>query len=117
MDEKNRIELIFRDEEIDRLANKVASKINITNKESLYYGEIARFKNCSIHFDMDKQHRDRFLIKNNDGDIIGRFSEIIRCKACVHHRCSERNLWCVIFNKIMPEDGYCCFGEDSDGMY
>ena len=50
----SRTELIFTDEEIDRLANKVASKISVKNNECLYYGEIARFKSCSIHFDTDK---------------------------------------------------------------
>lgn len=114
----SKTELIFTDEEIDRFAEKIASKINITNNnECLYYGEIARFKNCSVHFDMDKQHRDRFLTKNSDGDIVGRFTEVTRCKDCVRHRCSEGNLWCDIFDKIMSEDGYCCFGEvNIDGM-
>lgn len=112
----SKTELIFTDEEIDRFADKIASKINETNNECLYYGEIARFKSCSIHFDMDKQHRDRFLIKNNDGDIVGRFTEVTRCKDCVHHRCSERNLWCDIFDKIMSEDDYCSLGGRIDGM-
>lgn len=107
----SKTELIFTDEEIERFADKIASKINITNKESLYYGEIARFKSCTIHFDMDKQHRDRFLIKNNDGDIIGRFTEVTRCKECRYHYNSERNLWCGISDKVMSEDDYCSLGE------
>ena len=74
----SKTELIFTDEEINRLAERIASKINMTNDECLHYGEIARFKSCSIHFDMDKQHRDRFLIKNNDGDVVGRFTEITK---------------------------------------
>lgn len=39
------------------------------------------------------------------------FIKVTRCKDCKHHRCSERNLWCNVFDIIMPEDGYCCCGE------
>ena len=102
---------IITNEILDRLADKIANKINLPNKEILYYGEIAKFKSCSIHFSMDKEHKDEFLIKDNDNVTIGRFKEATYCKECVHHRCSERNLWCDIFDKIMPEEGYCCFGE------
>ena len=37
---------------------------------------------------------------------------VIRCKDCIYKRMSNQNLWCDIFDKIMPEDGYCCFGEE-----
>lgn len=41
----------------------------------------------------------------------GNLVRVTKCKDCRFHHCSERNLWCDIFDKIMPEDGYCCFGE------
>lgn len=45
--------------------------------------------------------------------IISRYNwrAFVRCQYCMHRELSERNLWCKIFGKIMPEDGYCCFGE------
>lgn len=33
------------------------------------------------------------------------------CEHCRFKRMSGKNLWCDIFDKIMPEDGYCCFFE------
>ena len=33
------------------------------------------------------------------------------CEYCRFKRMSGKNLWCDIFDKIMPEDGYCCFFE------
>lgn len=33
------------------------------------------------------------------------------CEHCRYKRMSCRNLWCDIFDKIMPEDGYCCYFE------
>lgn len=33
------------------------------------------------------------------------------CEHCRFKQMSSRNLWCDIFDKIMPEDGYCCFFE------
>ena len=36
-----------------------------------------------------------------------------RCRDCVlKHYSSSDNLWCDIFDKIMPENGYCCFADD-----
>ena len=40
--------------------------------------------------------------------------EVVRCDQCRFHSYSISNLWCDIFDKIMPEDGYCCFGERKD---
>lgn len=110
----SRTELIFTDEEIDRLANKIADKIK-TEDGQLHYGELLRCKNCTIHF-VDKKRRDEFLIKDNNGKIIGEFKEVVKCEECVHRRRSERNLWCDIFDKIMPEDGFCCFGDEDYGV-
>lgn len=37
---------------------------------------------------------------------------LLRCKDCdLKYYSESNNLWCSIFNTIMPEDGYCCFGE------
>lgn len=36
-----------------------------------------------------------------------------RCENCVlKHYSSSNNLWCDIFDKIMPENGFCCFADD-----
>lgn len=39
--------------------------------------------------------------------------DVAMCKNCIfsYYRESGKNLWCNIFDKIMPEDGFCCFGE------
>lgn len=40
--------------------------------------------------------------------------DVVRCKNCAYsgYRASGKNLWCDIFDKIMPEEGYCCFGDN-----
>lgn len=38
--------------------------------------------------------------------------ESAKCKDCVMKHYSGQNLWCDIFDKIMPEDGFCCFADD-----
>jgi hypothetical protein len=36
-----------------------------------------------------------------------------RCRDCVlKHYSSSDNLWCDIFDKIMPENGFCCFADN-----
>lgn len=42
--------------------------------------------------------------------------KLTRCCDCRYKHRTKRNLWCDIFDKIMPENGYCCFGEESDGV-
>lgn len=37
---------------------------------------------------------------------------LTRCEDCVLKHYSGNNLWCDIFDKIMPENGFCCFGDD-----
>ena len=39
---------------------------------------------------------------------------VVRCENCAFsgYRASGKNLWCDIFDKIMPENGYCCFGDN-----
>ena len=39
-------------------------------------------------------------------------NSIVKCKDCkLKHYSESNNLWCDIFERIMSEDGYCCFGE------
>ena len=40
--------------------------------------------------------------------------DVVRCENCAFsgYRASGKNLWCDIFDKIMPENGYCCFGDN-----
>lgn len=38
---------------------------------------------------------------------------LTRCEGCIlKHYSSSNNLWCDIFDKIMPENGFCCFADD-----
>ena len=37
--------------------------------------------------------------------------EVVRCKDCRHCRRTEWNIWCSIFDKVVPEEGFCNFGE------
>ncbi len=39
---------------------------------------------------------------------------LVKCKNCAYsgYRASGKVLWCDIFDKIMPEEGYCCFGDN-----
>lgn len=39
------------------------------------------------------------------------FGQKCVCEHCRFKRMSSSNLWCDIFDNIMPEDGYCCFFE------
>ena len=70
------IELIFTNETIDKLAERIASKLLNTNNELLSYGLIAKYKKFSIYFDMDEESNDVFLIKDNEGNILGKFVEV-----------------------------------------
>lgn len=38
---------------------------------------------------------------------------LVRCKNCAYsgYRTSGKKLWCDLFDRIMPEEGYCCFGD------
>lgn len=69
-----RTELIFTDEEIDRVAERIAYKLKPTS-ELLSYGTITRFKNCTLYFDMDKKSNDMFVLRDENGNVIGRFVE------------------------------------------
>lgn len=67
----------------------------ITPDEIEDYGEVSIYPEDVVHI----------LISKYD------LNTWVKCKWCMHHKLSEQNLWCQIFDKIMPEDGYCCFGE------
>ena len=38
---------------------------------------------------------------------------VVRCKDCglKYYSDSGKNLWCDVFDCIMPKDGYCSFGD------
>lgn len=45
-------------------------------------------------------------------DVYEEKGDIVRCKDCdLKHYSDSDNLWCDIFDKIMPEYGYCSLGE------
>lgn len=39
---------------------------------------------------------------------------VVRCKNCAfsYYGESGKNLWCDIFDKIMTEESYCCYGDN-----
>lgn len=84
----SKTELIFTDEELERVADKVVDKLclygnMLCSRDLLKYGLVAKYKNCTIHFDMDSKSRDMFLIKDNNGNVIGRFIEVVHtCDLC-----------------------------------
>lgn len=52
-------------------------KTKVTKHDSiLSYGTVAEYKSCSVHFDVDSKSKDIFLIKDEDGNIIGKFVEV-----------------------------------------
>lgn len=56
---------------------KVHNQIKVTKHDSiLIYGTVAEYKSCSVHFDVDSKSKDMFLIKDEDGNIIGKFVEV-----------------------------------------
>lgn len=65
------------DEEINKIADKITEKIDLYNiRDMLRYGIVARYETCSVHFSFDTKGNDIFIIKDNDGNIIGKFIEI-----------------------------------------
>lgn len=54
-----------------------------------------------------------FFTEENILDLINRQKErLVRCKDCnLKHYSESGNLWCDIFDKIMPENGFCCFAD------
>lgn len=48
----------------------------VINNSLLEYGTVAEYRKCSVHFDIDSKGGDIFLIKDLDGNIIGKFVEV-----------------------------------------
>ena len=56
---------------------EMQDQTKITKHDSiLRYGTVVEYKSCSVHFDVDSKSKDMFLIKDEDGNIIGRFVEV-----------------------------------------
>lgn len=70
-----RTELIFTDEEINRIAERIAYKLSVSNTDGLTYGTIARYKKCTIYFECDEKANDVFVIRDENNDVIGKFIE------------------------------------------
>ena len=66
---------MLRDEEIDRLAERIASRLLAPSTECLSYGTVARYKKCTIYFDCDEKANDMFIIRDENNNIIGKFVE------------------------------------------
>ena len=60
-------------------------------------------------FDQIKWERDVAIAQLEELGI--GFGQKFGCEYCRYKRTSYRNMWCEIFDKIMPEDGYCCLFE------
>lgn len=70
-----RTELIFTDEEIDRVAERISYKLSTPSTEGLSYGTVARYKKCTVYFDCDEKTNDMFIIRDENNNIVGRFVE------------------------------------------
>lgn len=66
---------MLRNEEIDRLAERIASRLLVHSTECLSYGTVARYKKCTIYFDCDEKENDIFIIRDENNNIIGKFVE------------------------------------------
>ena len=65
---------------------------------------------CVSYFE-DGHFKDEYWFDCfEEKEVIG----VIKCKNCAYsgYRASGKNLWCDIFDEIMPEEGYCCFGDN-----
>ena len=71
----SRTELIFTDEEIDRVAERIAYRLSTPSTEGLSYGTIARYKKCTVYFDCDEKANDMFVIRDENNNIVGKFVE------------------------------------------
>lgn len=70
-------ELIFTDEEINRLAERIAYKIsNEAYPELMNYGIIAKYKKCTVYLEMDEHGNDMIIIRDKNDNIIGKFEEV-----------------------------------------
>ena len=81
-------------------------KVEIKVKEPTTYIEINELVSRLLHLKQSISNEILLTVLNTPT------TEIIRCKNCAYHHNSERNLWCDIFDKIMPEDGFCSLGEE-----
>ena len=56
---------------------EIQDQTKVTKHDSiLNYGTVAEYKSCSVHFDVNSKSKDMFLIKDEDGNIIGKFVEV-----------------------------------------
>ena len=91
------------------------SVVNESSKDEIEE-VIQRIKNAPVVdavskslYDQIKWERDIALSQLEElGISLGQKSG---CEHCRFKRMSGKNLWCDIFDKIMPEDGYCYFFE------
>jgi hypothetical protein len=116
--------LILRGNYMDVLISKNAlleefewllSVVNESSKDEIR-DVIQRIKNAPAVdavsrglFEQYKWERDVAISQLEDLGIS--FGQKFGCEHCRFKRMSGKNLWCDIFDKIMPEDGYCCFFE------
>ena len=56
---------------------EIQDQTKVTKHDSiLNYGTVAEYKSCTVHFDVNSKSKDMFLIKDEDGNIIGKFVEV-----------------------------------------
>lgn len=98
---------------IIRLADKVDRRNRELEKEIAWLKSCLNCKirkECPSHCGKVVHDCDHWEYGDSTVDAV----EVVRCEGCRFHSFSVSNLWCDIFDKIMPENGYCCFGERKD---
>ena len=69
--------LTFTDEEIDRFADAIAQRLSNKNDSNiLAYSLVRQYDNCVVYYTCDENSKDMFIIKDNEGNIIGKFVEV-----------------------------------------
>jgi hypothetical protein len=69
------IKLDFSNKEIDRLADKMAEKLNNKKMNILKYGIIREFDNSCLWFEPITDTKDGFVLRDIDDNIISIFTE------------------------------------------
>lgn len=87
--------------------------IEILEKNSQYATAKAVNEAFSALIALDQIRWERDTAINQLEELGIGFGQKFGCEYCMFKRASCRNTWCTIFDKIMPEDGYCCLFESA----
>ena len=98
-------------EKLEELREHKTNAIAILEEESEYDTAKAVEMAFNALFALDQIMWERNVAIGQLEELGIGFGQKFGCEHCMFKRMSDRNLWCDIFDKIMPEDGYCSFFE------